>query len=477
MQSLSILFYGDDRVNDDPPGVTFGLSDLSRFICEGLKNVVDIRIEYVHRHQRDRTTRKEIQGAHKLAWEFVSDYQEIWMFADRCANRDTGDVRTDEPYNELDQYEKAVMLEWMKSNGLFLTGDHSIFNAASADRCAENHVEFVGLGAALGRHVPRAHQLRVWDGPPTDCPASPHDNYNTVDGPDPSVLDSLGDLLQTDFIPQNLLHPSTKHKLFCWVDSTGEVVPVTVFPDHQHEGKVVIPAQQELDQAWPSNSPPPEIVARGTDKRPFASDREYALVAAFDGDPVNVGRMVVDSSFHHYTNLNLFFLVGRDTNGSPTPETALGQIAQYYCNLALWLAPRNIREGLKLDLFSNVAAHPMVRSAKGKDLETLGRGARRAAEILIGPSTLFQVLGVANENGGSFEELVVAAMRSEAEPLLVANGIAQPASATLEKIFGAIIQEFDDFFGAHGLVSESARIDVPRADIVNRGLVRAFRPN
>lgn len=478
MQKLRILFYGDDRVNDDPGALTFGITDLMRFITEGLKGVVDVQIEFVHRHQRDRATRKEIQGANKLAWDFIKDYHELWIFGDRFANFHSVDVKTKQPYNELDEYEQEVLLEWMKDNGVFLTGDHSEFvsTMTSPDVCVEDHARFISRGAALGRFVPRAHQLRIWEGPPTNCTDDPHDNFNTIQGPDPLVLDLNGDRLQFDSIPQNLIHPSTAHKLFSWIDESGQLVPITVFPDHKHEGKIVEPTVEELDDNWPAGSPRPGVVARGNDKRPFAMGREYDLVVAFDGDLANVGRIVADSSFHHYLNINLSSLVGRDTGGSPLPGTALGQMAQYYCNLALWLAPQTMREAIKLDLFANLANHPLVQSAKGMSRDTLGKAARRAAEIQVGASNLYQLLGTPSLEGAALDDLLTVALLREAQPALLANAIADPALANTDQIFGAIIQEFHDFFSAQGISSSEGNENIPRADIVNRGFVRALRP-
>jgi hypothetical protein len=478
MQKLRILFYGDRRVDDSPVPLSFGTSDLSRFISEGLKNVADVKVTFVHRHQRNPLTNEFVEGANKLAWQFLLNYDEIWIFGDRMQNSAGKDVKTAQPYNTLDEYEQAVLREWMKSNGVLLTGDHSEFPdpPSTGNVCDQNHSKFIALGASLGRFVPRAHQLRVWDGAPTNCPDVPHDNQNTVDGPDPSKLDSDGEALQFDRLPQFLVNPSTAHKLFSWVTPAGQVVPITVFPDHQHEGRVRAPGAQELDADWPTGSPLPEVVASGKDKRPFVSGREYALVVAFDGDPVSIGRIVADSSFHHYLNINLSQLNGRDSSGSPLPGTELGQIAQYYCNLALWLAPKSIRDAIKLDLFSNLATHPLVQSAKGMGIERLGSAARRAAEVEVGASNLFQIFGLASQNGGPVDDLLSTAFLAEAPtaaPTPPAAG--DPSQPRADMVLGAIVQEFYDFFSSQGKSSSGDDEAVPRAEIVNRGFARAFR--
>jgi hypothetical protein len=473
MQKLRILLYGDDRVDDTPGEFSFGITDLSRFISDGLRTVADVEVTFVHRHQRDRITKQVVQGANKLAWQFLSDYDEIWIFGDRQANFDSNDIKTAEPYNELDEYERAVLLEWMKTGGVLATGDHARFaDPIASNVCMEDHREFIGLGAALGKHVPRAHQLREWKGAPTNCTDGLHDNQNTIDGPDPQKLDFDGDTLQLDGTPQTLLSQSTKHKLFSWVNSAGQVVPITVFPDHMHEGKVLAPTAQELDDDWPNGSPGPDVVARGNDKRPFAQGREYSLVVAFDGDPVNVGRIVADSSFHHYLNINLRKIDGRDNRGNPLPGTALGQIAQYYCNLALWLAPKSIREAIKVDLFFRLATHPLIQSVKGTSGERLGNTARRAAEVEAGASNLFQILGLETPNEGPVDDLLSTAFLAEAPNALL---VGQPTQPRTEAVLGAIVQEFHDFFSDHGIRSPHGDESIPKAEIVNRGFMRAFR--
>jgi hypothetical protein len=468
MQQLRILFYGDGRVDDTPGEFSFGLTDVIAFITQGLKNVVDVEISFVHRHG---SYLNPIEGKNKLAWRFLADYDEIWIFADRQENTVLGDVKTDEPYNVLDDYEQRVLREWMKNNGVMLTGDHSEpAGLAPAGVCELDHDKFVGLGAALGRYLPRAHQLRQWDGPPTYCSDGAHDNQNTVEGPDPSQLDTNLEL-EMDKFPQQLVNPSTRHELFSWVNSAGQVVPIEFFPDHFHEGMVLAPTETELDGDWPQGSPPPEVVASGIDKRPFAAGRVYPLVVAFDGHPVNVGRIVADSTFHHYLNFNLRQINGRSCTGSPLPETALAQIAQYYCNLALWLAPKSIREAIKIDLFFNIATSPLMQRVRGKTLEQVGNTARQVAEIQAGASNLLQILGTPSANGGVIDDVLSDTFLTLATETSL---IEQPARPTPERVLGAVVREFNEFFSQQGIRSPRDDGSIPKAEIVRRGFVRAF---
>lgn len=460
MQTLKILFYGDDRIDSG-----FTVAQLIKFITGGLKKVVDVQVTFVHRH-RDLLNRQEVQGANKLAWQFLNRYDELWIFGDKQANVVSNDVKRAQPYNELDEYERAVLLEWMKSRGLMITGDHSQIFPNEDDYCDKDHSRFINLGAAIGRYVPRAHQLRVWDGPPTRCDAPLFDNQNTVSGPDLSSLDN-NDLLQVDQTPQQIVTQVKPHPLFSWIKPDGQVGPITVFPDHQHEGKVLAPKAEELDQDWPQGASPPEVVAWGHDKRPVVNGREYALVVAFDGDPVNVGRIVADSSFHHYIDLNLDGFDGKDCDGNPKPGTTLDQIAQYYCNLALWLAPKAKRDQLKNEVLLKLATHPIVMGARGTELEILGKIARKTAQIEIGSANVYRILGFANKDEGDASDLISTAF-----------GNFVPAAAlnlpTTEAVLGSIVREFHDYFAAQGVTPSSGEA-VPAESIVDNGLVRALR--
>jgi hypothetical protein len=468
MQKLRILLYGDRRVTDSQAPKAFGLGDLIRFVSGGLKNVVDLSMEFVHRHK---VGNKDVQGAHKLAWQFLDQYDELWIFGDKQVNVVGKDITKREPYNQLDSYEQEVLREWMKDRGLFFTGDHSDLdpNLSSSDPCAQDHSKFINLGASLGRFIPRVRQLRVWDGPPTNCsdPLSP-DNQNTVDGPDPCKFDDDPNPLQFDGTPQVLVRPSTAHKLFSWINPTGEVMPITVFPDHQHEGRVLAPTQPELNSDWPAGSPAPMVVARGKDNRPATHGREYDLVVAFDGDPVNVGRIVADSSFHHYLNPNLEEIDGCYASGDPKPGSFLDQIAQYYCNLALWLAPKTIRDQLRIDLLSRLAVHPDVLMVRGQSIDVLGRAAKMTAAMEFGAGNTYQILGVTTEEGATVD---AGNFFAEYHAELVAT-----AAPTTETVLGSIVQEFHEYFFTHGMFSPIGTENIPAGQIIASGSVRAFNP-
>jgi hypothetical protein len=192
---------------------------------------------------------------------------------------------------------------------------------------------------------------------------------------------------------------------------------------------------------------------------------------AFDGDPVNVGRIVADSSFHHYIDLNIADIDGKDGGGNPTPGTDLDQIAQYYCNLALWLAPLKLRNHIKVDLLVKMAVHPLVLDAKGMEVERLGRAARAAAEREVGSANLYRILGLSNKDGSDVEDLLSTAFLNTAPS---AAALASTNPPTTEKVLGSIVREFHDYFFTQGMSFHPDRT-LRTAALVDKGLLRAFQ--
>ena len=132
-----------------------------------------------------------------------------------------------------------------------------------------------------------------------------------------------------------------------------------------HEGALAFPSSYPTPE-WPSGpfgQPTPEVVARGTDKR-FAAT--YDLVSAYDGSMASVGRIVADSTWHHYFHVNL-------RGFGPGP--ALDAIADYYVNLAVWLSPPGQRAQMRCWFWWYTALHPAVRMVSRASLTVLGQTA------------------------------------------------------------------------------------------------------
>ena len=317
----------------------------------------------------------------------LEEFDELWLFGVGGPSETTA----------LTDSELAAISKFMQNGGgVFATGDHE------------------DLGLPLNGRIPRVRTMRKWyfgadqippeftTAPPL-APAGlgPNRNDTTRKGHDdpPPLPDGTPAYWfdnQSDDIPQTItpvpisyVNPATNrretslHPLL----SGGAI---NVLPDHMHEGEVIVPANMtmsvtfagEIFEEYPKNSDgsqeKPLIVATGqvikhvTDQQlPFhASDsaevqpKTFGVIGAYDGHATDkgLGRVAVDSTWHHFFDLNLIgdpgAVVGGDyTVGGVAPDptklhgfqstlsgqATLATIKAYYINIALWLAraPRN----------------------------------------------------------------------------------------------------------------------------------------
>ena len=390
--TIRILFYVDDPAMNLSPwyerrdhrggrlSVTeneFGLYIMRDLLMNEGSELADFEISLLDRHQGG-------QAANRLVPDLLAGYDEVWFFGRRQMNTPT------EPDNELTDPEIAALLEWMNSGGMLMTGDH----ANPQPRVGGVYVDptldhLLGLGRAIGHRVPRAGALRRWEGSPAiDEQVFDGEQtyiYNTqvpVGTTDPKDL-----ALQEDEWPQKLilttyalpssgpLHSSQTlgrqvHRLFC-----GDAAPISVFPDHMHEGALVMP-QTFPTEVWPSGpsgQPLPEVVARGTDVNGEVRD----LVMVYDGTPAGVGRIVADSTWHHYFNVNLI--------GFPADGNVSSQLSQYYVNLAVWLAPLAKRQAMAWWQRWQLANNATVQMSYGNPIAVIGRTATGVLRRTLGP--------------------------------------------------------------------------------------------
>ncbi len=159
----------------------------------------------------------------------------------------------------------------------------------------------------------------------------------------------------------------------------GSRGPISVLPDHMHEGEVVLPPSVDLSVVFNGKSfveyprdqngaqVLPDIIALGnvfphvtvsyeqahTQAMTTAQSRSFGIVGAYDGHLVNVGRVAVDSTWHHFFDINLIGdPVARKADGitpdgdkqqgfnaTPQGRVHLEQIQEYYQNMQYWLIP------------------------------------------------------------------------------------------------------------------------------------------
>ncbi len=150
---------------------------------------------------------------------------------------------------------------------------------------------------------------------------------------------------------------------------------IDILTDHMHEGECVVPVdlarQTAFDgyssfespllhsvQAQPDVSADAVVTAHETDNTGDyfsggvpANAKTFGAIGAYDGDPVDVGRVVVGSNLHHYVDIDL---IGAECSsadpvkrqGFPhccAVQAGHARIEAYYRNPAIWLARRGQR--------------------------------------------------------------------------------------------------------------------------------------
>jgi hypothetical protein len=328
---VRILMYADGLVRFS--GGTFGgLQYVKKLMESKAYFYVDFRVSTAHREGADATA--TIQGAKKLTeLDILENYDEIWFFG----HNNNPNTLSGEELARLDEFmARSEGSAAPKRGGVLVTGDHN------------------NLGQGLGRRIKRAGAMRQWD---TD--ADGEHRFSTLEeGPEPHL--KFDDNVQSDDRPQKirltrfpfgspfgLNRDFRPHPVMCGPDG-----PIDVFPDHQHEGATLEPSVAG-NTDWPtkdSHQEQPYIIAYGMTKDPQVTYREFGLVSAYNGHNVNVGRIVADSSWHHWFDINL---LGREIphymgfDATPEGEAALKKIDAYFLNCGVWLAPPERQEEMR----------------------------------------------------------------------------------------------------------------------------------
>jgi len=268
----------------------------------------------------------------------------------------------------LSQAELKVVAQFMDNGGgVFATGDHQ------------------DLGAALCAEIPRVRSMRKW----TYDYTHDYETYNPASAEGPPVYGShRHDTLvqghdaaftfddQSDDIPAQISPTfyGIKNKYFGFryphpiLCGPGGIIDV--LPDHMHEGECVVPSNLSKSYTFagystveyptgPNGQVIPDVIAQGevfahvTDNTGIggivdvvSNPRMFGSIGAYDGHEANVGRVVVDSTFHHFMNINV--IASGAVSSDPVKQVgfaysvsgqkAYDQIRAYWRNIALWLA-------------------------------------------------------------------------------------------------------------------------------------------
>lgn len=264
----------------------------------------------------------------------LDDFDQLWMFAFNT----NGNISPTEV--------SAIESFMDNGGGVFATGDHG------------------SIGKAMCGQIKRIKDMRYWDHFP-----NPQDSEVHMQGPrrndtnQPETGSSISHYFdnQSDSTPQTIaartFSAGMPHPLLSIKASLRPSRIIDIMPDHPHEGE----CQQETSFTVGSVTIPTQIIAtsfvRGgsTTNGPINAGKTptephcFPSIAVWDGWKANAGRIVVDSTWHHFVDINL------DGSGSAGPQGTPNDIAglqsglttadwyvvcQYYMNISLWMSRR-----------------------------------------------------------------------------------------------------------------------------------------
>lgn len=265
------------------------------------------------------------------------------------------------PNDDLAPAELQAIAAFQNSGGgFFATGDHG------------------ALGRLMGRRLPRAGVMRLWDHTVADPIADEDIDDVSMGGMrrnDTNQPKGHGFNDQSDDVPQPIepkMYTATNffwkytfpHPLLC-----GPNGVIRVMPDHPHEGECVEPTNTsgtinftgDLGPEFPPATdggarPLPEVISMNAVLAGTTSGGKdptlpevFGGICAYDGHRAGTGRVVTDSTWHHFVNINLVginYLPGQTPDplldigflASPAGQAHLQEIRSYFRNLAIWLS-------------------------------------------------------------------------------------------------------------------------------------------
>jgi hypothetical protein len=314
----------------------------------------------------------------------LANYDQIWLFGFAGGA------------SVLTPAELTALRSFMdvQGGGVLITGDHE------------------ALGAAIGRAVPRAGQMRKWDGAPSQTGPDRHSTLQEGHDAGYQFNDQSDDVPQPLRLKRYFLSGDSffnarfrPHELLCGTDG-----PINVFPDHMHEGEALAPTA--LDPTlWRKNASgtvvAPEVIAWGRIVQPNLdkSGTEFGVVSVYNGHQVqegtftNVGRIVADSTWHHWFDINLIGVEGSltsDDQGFPVStsgQSVLKKIESYFLNVAIWLAPKAKQRAMRNRLFWGVVwRDPIFMTSPKVPIQILGKTAIDALGHYAPQCTIYRMI-------------------------------------------------------------------------------------
>jgi hypothetical protein len=208
------------------------------------------------------------------------------------------------------------------------------------------------------------------------------------------------------------------------------------------------------------------VVAKGRDHRFPDESRTYNLIMAYDGDEAGVGRIVADSSFHHFVNLNLREIPEKDEGGNPVPGTPRDKIAQFYANLALWLAPVKLRESIRERMFLRASTHITVLEELGNSADRVGRAMKAALASEVGDANVLRILEAVADDRPAAQLLK--------NSLSATGPLEQFGGVDADSVLGVTALTYHQYFWDNRIDPLNLPADPTPPGFLNEGIEKAF---
>jgi hypothetical protein len=280
----------------------------------------------------------------------LASFDQVWLFG--TANG------TSIPGPALSAAEISAIERYMDSGGgLFATGDHG------------------PLGKQLCEDIPRVKDMRIWDGSGNPEVSMTQSRRNDTNRPSPGDSYSMAFSNQQDNIPQNITvrmyDDGLPHPLLSISPTKRPSGVIDIMPDHPHEGEckaetsfTVTNSDTGEQHTISTQNIATSLVIGGsrTNSKDPTDPHCFPSIGVFDGRVANVGRIVVDSTWHHFVNINL---IGRlSINNDGLDASDIDVVKQYFKNISLWMTrSRNMICLVKSWQFEAVFSSQVIEAA------------------------------------------------------------------------------------------------------------------
>jgi hypothetical protein len=158
----------------------------------------------------------------------------------------------------------------------------------------------------------------------------------------------------------------------------------------------------------------PEVIAEAivigghiTDNQEFPDSpptraKIFGVLGAYDGHKVNVGRVAVDATWHHFININVIGKTPHNQNdtkhqgfNTEQGKKVYNDIKTYWRNIGVWLAPKKIQKSiLATALWAIRWSYPLVEELSSR---TVQEGLSREGILYLGRVARYSLNNISSE--------------------------------------------------------------------------------